>query len=142
MSYATWVLLPLGRLDEAFSEYKRAAALDPVTPLLSVAPSMALFHQQEYDRVIEELQKTLELDPNIFWAHFLLGEAYLHKGEYGNQVGREIFVNGRRDDSSQHGCFCVGVIENFPWTRESSLLPMRSSSSANSRNVYLRILGS
>ena len=84
MSYATWVLLPLGRLDEAFSEYKRAAALDPVTPLLSVAPSMALFHQQEYDRVIEELQKTLELDPNIFWAHFLLGEAYLHKGEYGN----------------------------------------------------------
>ena len=84
--YSAFALLPLGRLDEAYSEWKRAAELDPVTPLVNVGPGVILFCQRQYDRAIEELQKTLELDPNYFWTHFLLGETYLNKGEYGKAI--------------------------------------------------------
>ena len=84
--YSTFVLLPVGRLDEAYSEWKRAAELDPVTPIVSVGPGLVLWLQRQYDRAIEELQKTFELDPNFFWAHFGLGEAYLQKGEHGKAI--------------------------------------------------------
>ena len=81
--YAAFALAPLARLDEAYSEWKRATELDPVTPLVNVGPGAVLFLQRQYDRAIAELQKTLELDPNYFWTHFVLGIAYLQKGEYG-----------------------------------------------------------
>ena len=84
--YATWVLVPLGRLEEAYSKFKRAAELDPVTPNVNVAPSLCLYLQRQFDRAIEEAQKALELDPNYFWPHFLLGETYLQKGEYGKAI--------------------------------------------------------
>ncbi len=86
MWYSAFVLWPAGRLDEAYSEWKRAAELDPVTPLVNVGPALILLHQRQYDRAIEELQKTLELDPNYFWTHFGLGVAYLQKGEYGKAI--------------------------------------------------------
>ena len=84
--YAAFTLAPLGRLDEAYSEGKRAAELDPVTPVVNVAPAVILFLQRQYDRAIEELQKTLELDPNYFWTHYCLGTAYLQKGDYGKAI--------------------------------------------------------
>ena len=86
MWYSGFVLWPVGRLDEAYSEWKRAAELDPVTPLVNMGPALILLHQRQYDRAIEELQKTLELDPNYFWTHFGLGVAYLQKGEYGKAI--------------------------------------------------------
>ena len=87
MWYSAFVLAPLGRLDEAYSEWKRAAELDPVTPVVNAGPGIILFLQRQYDQAIEEIQKILELDPNYFWAHYLLGEAYLQKGEYGKAIG-------------------------------------------------------
>ncbi len=84
--YAIFVLMPLNRLDEAFSESSRAAELDPVTPIVNVVPGLALLYQRKYDRAIEELQKTLEFDPNHFVTHFFLGQAYLHTGDYGKAI--------------------------------------------------------
>ena len=84
--YGAFVLLPVGRLEEAYSAWKRAAELDPVTPIVSVGPGLVLWFQRQYDRAIEEVPKTFELDPNFFWAHFVLGEAYLQKGEYGRAI--------------------------------------------------------
>ena len=86
MWYAIWVLAPLGRLDEAYSEWKRAAELDPVTPVVNMGPGLILFLQRQYDRAIEHLQKTLELDPNYFWTHFILGMTYLQKADYGKAI--------------------------------------------------------
>ena len=84
--YSVFVLVPLGRLDEAYSEGKRAAELDPVTPVVNVGPAVILFLQRQYDRAIEELQKALELDPNYFWTHYCLGTAYLQKGDYSKAI--------------------------------------------------------
>ena len=51
-----------------------------------MGPGVILYFQRQYERAIEELQKTLELDPNYFWTHFFLGLAYLQKGEYGKAI--------------------------------------------------------
>src|SRR5215472_11883402 len=36
----------------------------------------------QYDRAIEQLRKTLELDPNYTSAHHYLGQTYAEKGMY------------------------------------------------------------
>ena len=84
--YSAWVLMPLGRLDEAFSEWKRAAELDPITPIVNVGPGLVLILQRHYDWAIEELEKTLELDPNFSWTHFGLGMAYTQKGDHAKAI--------------------------------------------------------
>ena len=84
--YAVFVLLPLGLLDEAYSESKRATELDPVTPVVGMGPVLTLVFQQQNDQAIDELQKMLEFEPNYFWTHYLLGQAYLQKGDYGKAI--------------------------------------------------------
>lgn len=84
--YSAWVLMPLGRLDEALSEWKRAAELDPITPIVNIGPGLILNLQRQHDRAIEELEKTLELDPNFSWTHLGLGLAYMQKGDHGKAI--------------------------------------------------------
>ena len=84
--YSVFMLWPVGRLDEAYSEAKRAAELDPVTPIVNIVPGGLRVIQRQYDRAIAELQIMFELDPNYFWTHFFLGMAYLQKGEYGKAI--------------------------------------------------------
>jgi serine/threonine-protein kinase len=84
--YAACILAPLGRLDEAYAEWNRAAELDPVTPIANVGPGFILFLQRQYDRAIEELRRTLELDPSFSWSHFFLGLSHLAKGDHGEAI--------------------------------------------------------
>ena len=86
MWYSAFTLISLGHMDEAYSEWKRAAELDPVTPIVNVGPGIVLVLQRQYDPAIEELRKTLELDPNYFWTHFFLGIAYMQKGDHGKAI--------------------------------------------------------
>ena len=83
---SAFALAPRGRLDEAYSQCKRAAELDPVTQVVNMGPPLVLVLQRQHDQAIEELQKMLELEPNYFWIHYLLGESYLHKGDFGKAI--------------------------------------------------------
>jgi len=74
--------VPTGRLDEGLAAWKRAAELDPVTPIVNLGPAFILMLQRQYDRAIEELGKLFELDPNFPWTRLCLGWAYLQKGDY------------------------------------------------------------
>ena len=84
--YSALALAPRGRLAEAYLGCKRAAELDPVTQVVNVGPLLVLVLQRQSDQAIEELQKMLELEPNYFWTHYLLGEVYLTNGEYGKAI--------------------------------------------------------
>ena len=79
-------LLPTGRLDEALAAWKRAAELDPVTPIVNLGPAFILILQRQYDRVIEEAGKLFELDPSFHWAHYCMGSAYLQNGDYDKAI--------------------------------------------------------
>jgi eukaryotic-like serine/threonine-protein kinase len=78
--YATNVLEPMGRLDQAMAEVKRAQDLDPLSLVIDVVVARDFFFARRYDRAIDQLRKTLELDPNFALAHSHLGLVYEQTG--------------------------------------------------------------
>jgi adenylate cyclase len=73
-------LVFFGRNDEALSEVERALALDPLSPRFGFTSGKLRFFMRQYDTSIEQYRKTLELDPNLPFAHEGLGDAYEKKG--------------------------------------------------------------
>jgi len=84
--YAVGYLVPLGRHDEAIEEMKKAVWLDPLSPIVNVEMGVTLFYARKYDQAILELHKTLELDPNLIAAHWVLVNAYEQKAMYPEAV--------------------------------------------------------
>ncbi|HEX8335439.1 MAG TPA: tetratricopeptide repeat protein [Pyrinomonadaceae bacterium] len=73
-------LAMLGRSDEALAAAERAAALDPLSPIISTTVAERLFFARDYERAAERLRRTLELDPDFIQARFFLGLVYVRQG--------------------------------------------------------------
>jgi adenylate cyclase len=73
-------LVFFGRNDEALSEVERALALDPLSPRFGFTSGKLRFFMRQYHTAIEQYRKTLELAPNLPFAHESLGDAYEKKG--------------------------------------------------------------
>jgi len=76
--YLTW----MGRYDEATAELERAKQLDPLSPFISVEMGLPAFFMHRYDEALENARKTVEMNPSFFFAHFVLGDQYVQKGDY------------------------------------------------------------
>ena len=70
--YALRYLAPMGKLDEAIAEMKRAQELDPLSPIISTNLGVAYYYARQYDQAMEQYRKTLEMDPNFIAATFRL----------------------------------------------------------------------
>ena len=85
-SYATghhWYanyLRVMGQLQEAILEMKQALRLDPLSLGINAAMAESYNFAREYDHVVEQARKTLELHPHFSLALFWLGRAYEEKG--------------------------------------------------------------
>ncbi len=85
-SYATahhWYavfLNSMGRSDEARGEIKRAQELEPLSLIINSTAGWLLYYSRQYDRAIEQLRRTLELDPNFPQAHLYLAMVHEQKG--------------------------------------------------------------
>jgi tetratricopeptide (TPR) repeat protein len=75
-------LLPRGKLDEAVSELRRAADLDPLSLIINTNLGETLRMARRYDEAIAQCRKTLELDSRFGPAHATLGRSYEYKGMY------------------------------------------------------------
>jgi DNA-binding winged helix-turn-helix (wHTH) protein/Flp pilus assembly protein TadD len=75
-------LAPMGRLEEAIAETRRARQLDPLSPVFNAFVGGALYFARRYDEAIEECRKTIDLHPDFGVAHWYLGRAYLQKGRH------------------------------------------------------------
>jgi Tfp pilus assembly protein PilF len=75
-------LLRMGRFGEAIKEMEKAIQLDPLSLVINRNFGAVLFYARNYDRAIEVLRKTLEMDPGFSFTHAYLGEAYLQKSMY------------------------------------------------------------
>jgi serine/threonine protein kinase/Flp pilus assembly protein TadD len=73
-------LVLFGRNNDALKEITRAVELDPVSLRFNAGWGKILFFLRQYDRAIEQFQKTLELDSNYPLAHKWLGYAYEKRG--------------------------------------------------------------
>lgn len=86
--YANSVLLAMGQFDEAIGEGKRAQELDPLSLIINADLGADYFYARQYDRSIEQLQKTLEMDQGFYTAHYFLGMAYAMKGAFPEAIAQ------------------------------------------------------
>jgi serine/threonine protein kinase/tetratricopeptide (TPR) repeat protein len=81
-NYATahfWYSICLGwtgRLDEAAVEAKLAREADTLSPIIGSTVGQGLYYARRYDQAIEQLGKSLEMDPNFYFSRSFLGMAY------------------------------------------------------------------
>jgi tetratricopeptide (TPR) repeat protein len=68
------------RLDEAIAERRIAVELDPLSTINNFELGRALYFAREYDQALEQLNKTLELDPGFPAALQYLPLVYIQKG--------------------------------------------------------------
>ena len=75
------LLAALGRFDEAVAEGKRSIELDPLSLINNADFGNTLMVARRYDDAIVQLQRTLALDANFYYAHWNLGEVLYYKGD-------------------------------------------------------------
>jgi adenylate cyclase len=75
-----WLLVFVGRLDEALNEFQRAVELDPLSAVMTTDMNVPYSLKKEYDKGIAQCRKALDLDPNFYLAHFVLGWIEIQRG--------------------------------------------------------------
>lgn len=73
-------LAKLGRFDEALSEIRRAAELDPLSPIISTNVGWLHYLARDYEASAKRLEGTIERHPDFYYAHLLLGSTYAEQG--------------------------------------------------------------
>ena len=71
-----------GNVEEGLAEIERARQNDPVSLVSVAAVGWGLYFARRYDQAIEELRKTVDLDPNFYVVYLYLGRTYLQKQMY------------------------------------------------------------
>lgn len=73
-------LSAMGRSKEAIQETLRARELDPLSLIININVAWAYHLARQHDKALDEARNTLEMDPDFYWTHLLLGRAFEAKG--------------------------------------------------------------
>ena len=84
--YYAIFLTALDRPAEAIRESQNALKVDPLTPSVNLTLGWVFYFAREYDHSIAQLNKTLELAPDLGYAHMELGWNYAQQGLYSEAV--------------------------------------------------------
>lgn len=74
------LLTAMGRFKEGMAETEKAQELDPLSLIINAGVGWCSYFAREYDKAIEQLRKTLEMDQHFVPGHAWLGGAYLQQG--------------------------------------------------------------
>jgi len=78
--YGLDYLTPLGRLEEALGELRKALRLDPLSPIVQTAEGGCLYRMRRWDDSAETLRATLKANPAFGHAYWSLGRTLLEQG--------------------------------------------------------------
>ena len=74
--------MAMGRTQESFDQINKARELDPLSISINFSLGWRLYMARQYDRALEQLHNTLEMDPSYELPHLVAGQAYEQKGQY------------------------------------------------------------
>jgi tetratricopeptide (TPR) repeat protein len=81
-----WHLAASGRNDEAVAEVEKAASLDPLSPSIGADLAEELLVAHRFDEAIKQGRLTIALDPFFAPTHYVLGQAFVQKRNYGEAI--------------------------------------------------------
>jgi eukaryotic-like serine/threonine-protein kinase len=87
-----------GRGQESIAELKRALSLDPLSLIINA--ELGIFYVRVGGQTttgIEQLKKTLELDPNFVRAHYMLAQSYVDQHNFSEAI-REMEIYTSKAD--------------------------------------------
>jgi serine/threonine protein kinase/tetratricopeptide (TPR) repeat protein len=85
-------LTRMGRFEEARVELKKAQELDPLSLLNNTSLGRQLYFTRQYDAAIQQLTKTLELDPKFVPAQHAIEAAYAQNHMFKEAIGERQIV--------------------------------------------------
>jgi eukaryotic-like serine/threonine-protein kinase len=88
----------MGRYDEGMAELQRAHQLDPLSPFINIELGLPAFFMRRYDLSLGNARRVVDMNPSFFFAHYVLGDQYLQKGDYTSAIG-DFQAALRLDDS-------------------------------------------
>lgn len=77
----------LGKLEEALLESDIAISIEPNNPNILLDRALIFMDLNEIELAIENLNKIIEMDPNITSAYMNLSSIYRNRGEYDKAIG-------------------------------------------------------
>jgi tetratricopeptide (TPR) repeat protein len=79
--YAMWFLYPLGRVEQALAEIRRALELDPLDPFYNSLLGHLLHSLRQFEPAVAQLRHAVDLEPTFSFSYWLLSVTY-------RQIGR------------------------------------------------------
>jgi len=101
-------LAAVGRSDESLIEINRAHELDPLSLILNTDMGKLLYFGRNYDKAIEQLIKTLEMDPTFVQARIWLALTYEAKGLHDQAI--EELARAKASDFQAWGQAFLGFV--------------------------------
>ena len=86
LGYYSWFLPIIGRGDEAIAEARRGLQIDPLSTGLNGNLGSVFVFTHQWDKAIEQLRSSIDLDPNYWFDHYFLGRAYVQKGGFAEAI--------------------------------------------------------
>ncbi|MES1257402.1 MAG: protein kinase [Acidobacteriota bacterium] len=80
--YAFYYLRPVGRIRDAIIEVQNALSLDPLSILFRVHLGFLYYLQHHYDLSLAQFRKVLEMNPQYYLAHAMMGPVYAQTGRF------------------------------------------------------------
>ncbi|MDE3138160.1 MAG: protein kinase, partial [Acidobacteriota bacterium] len=80
------LLAEIGRTAEAVVEARRAAALDPLSPISVANVGQTLYLARRYGDASEELQKVIAANPDFFAAYYLAGITKIQESDFAGGI--------------------------------------------------------
>jgi TolB-like protein/tRNA A-37 threonylcarbamoyl transferase component Bud32/Tfp pilus assembly protein PilF len=78
--YGHWFLLPLGRVEEALTEERRALEIDPLDPFYNSQVGYLLHALRQFEPALAQLKHAIDLDPTFVESHWLISITYAVTG--------------------------------------------------------------
>ena len=137
----------LGRHDEAIAEITQAQKLDPLSLIINTIMGDAFYYARQYNQAIEQLRKTIDLDPNFLRAHTFLPWVLAQVGRDAEALAEELWLMGNYEGATAEeiaagrSAYDQGGIEGFYRWRIEQLKTQPSSISLWLLPLYYAILG-
>jgi len=108
-----WDYAVMGRSEEARDAARRSQELDPLEPEIGAEAGVVDYATHHYEDAIEQFRKTIELEPNYFFAHVWRGNALVQVGKATEALAayeraHQLDDNGESSAALAYGYAAVG----------------------------------